>query len=208
MENLNKIIAKNLIRYRTQSGMTQIELAEKINYSDKSISKWERGDGIPDIYVLVNLAKIYGITVNDLLEDNNIDDIDDVIPMEAKNGKKFYIALLSIGLTWFIATLVYAILFMIPTIKDYAWLSFIYAIPVSGIVFQVFSAMWGNSITNVIASSIILWGVLISICISFKIHTIWILCVAGGVFEILIIIWFMFRKYIKEKFFKKEKINE
>ncbi len=208
MENLNKIIAKNLIHYRTQAGLTQLELAEKINYSDKSISKWERGDGIPDVYVLVNLAKIYGITVNDLLDDKDITEIDDVVPMEAKNGKKFYITLLSIGLTWFVATLVYAILYIIPSTKDFAWISFIYAIPVSGIVFQVFSAMWGNPLTNVIASSIILWGTLISICISFTIHTIWIICVAGAVFELLIIIWFMFRKYIKEKFFKKEDTNE
>ena len=174
MENLKKIIAKNLIKYRTQAGLTQLDLAEKINYSDKSISKWERGDGIPDIYVLVNLAKIYNITVNDLLDESCLTE-DDVIPMKAKDGKKFYISALSIGLTWFIATLVFAILYIVPGTKEYAWLSFIYAIPVSGIVFQVFSALWGTPVTNVIASSIILWGTLISICISFNIHSIWIL---------------------------------
>ncbi|MFQ9093492.1 MAG: helix-turn-helix transcriptional regulator [Ruminococcus sp.] len=48
-ESMRKTIAGNISRYRKQLGMTQLDLSEKINYSDKSISKWERGDGIPDV---------------------------------------------------------------------------------------------------------------------------------------------------------------
>ena len=70
MENLHEInanIVKNLTYYRKSAGLTQAELAEKINYSDKSISKWESGNGVPDIYILIQLAKLYGVTVNDLV---------------------------------------------------------------------------------------------------------------------------------------------
>ena len=70
MENnneLNKIIAKNLMHYRKAAGLTQAELAEKINYSDKSVSKWESGNGIPDVYTLVQIAKLYGLTLNDFV---------------------------------------------------------------------------------------------------------------------------------------------
>ena len=69
MEELNKIISKNLVNLRTKSGYTQLQVAEKINYSDKSISKWERGDAIPDIPVMLELAKLYGVSLDDIVKD-------------------------------------------------------------------------------------------------------------------------------------------
>ena len=70
MENANEInkkIAQNLIYYRKAAGLTQAELAEKINYSDKSVSKWESGNGIPDVYTLLQLAKLYNVTLSVLV---------------------------------------------------------------------------------------------------------------------------------------------
>lgn len=72
MENsieINQKIAKNLTHYRKAAGLTQAELAEIINYSDKSVSKWESGNGVPDIYTLIQLAKLYGVTVDVLIGD-------------------------------------------------------------------------------------------------------------------------------------------
>ena len=57
MENIelvNQTIAKNLIFYRKAAGLTQAEVAQKINYSDKSVSKWESGNGVPDIPFMRN----------------------------------------------------------------------------------------------------------------------------------------------------------
>ena len=70
MENTNEInkkIAKNLSYYRKSANLTQAELAEKINYSDKSVSKWESGNGAPDIYILMQLADLFGVSLNDLV---------------------------------------------------------------------------------------------------------------------------------------------
>jgi transcriptional regulator with XRE-family HTH domain len=64
---INANIAKNLIFYRKAAGMTQAELAEKINYSDKSVSKWESGNGLPDVYTLIQIAELMGVTLNDLV---------------------------------------------------------------------------------------------------------------------------------------------
>ncbi|MBR2054127.1 MAG: helix-turn-helix transcriptional regulator, partial [Clostridia bacterium] len=66
-ETLRQSIARNLTFYRKLAGHTQAELAEQLNYSDKSVSKWERGEGVPDIYVLQQIAELYRITVNDLI---------------------------------------------------------------------------------------------------------------------------------------------
>lgn len=61
------MLAQNLAKYRKLNGLTQIELAECIGYSDKSVSKWERGEGAPDAYVLLRLARLYGISVSELM---------------------------------------------------------------------------------------------------------------------------------------------
>ena len=68
-EKLRENFARNLTYYRKALNLTQTDLAEKLNYSDKSISKWERGDGLPDLSVTAQLAEIFGLTVNDLIAD-------------------------------------------------------------------------------------------------------------------------------------------
>ena len=57
-----------LINYlRTKKGLTQKELAQQINVSDKAVSKWERGDGCPDVAILPNLATVLETDVDSLL---------------------------------------------------------------------------------------------------------------------------------------------
>ena len=68
---LKLISASNIINLRTASGMTQAELGAKLNYSDKTISKWERGEAIPDAYVLTQMAELFGVSVDELLSAHN-----------------------------------------------------------------------------------------------------------------------------------------
>lgn len=67
MEDLKNVLAENLIKYRKAANLTQAELAEKINYSDKAVSKWERAAGMPDVDVLKQIADLFGVTVDDML---------------------------------------------------------------------------------------------------------------------------------------------
>ena len=141
LESLKQTIAKNLISFRTSRGLTQSELAQKINYTDKSVSKWERGLGVPDVLVLKELADLYGIKVDDFLTENeNTSKI--VLADKDKRGSRLLITLLSAGLVWLVATLVFVVLLWLKI--DRAWLSFIVAIPVCFIVLIVFSSLWGK----------------------------------------------------------------
>ena len=70
-EKLKKQIGANIASYRKRMRLTQVRLAEKLNYSDKAISKWERGESIPDVLILMQLAEQFEIGVSDLLEDPN-----------------------------------------------------------------------------------------------------------------------------------------
>lgn len=67
LSELKLVTAGNLIKLRTGRGLTQAELGAMLNYSDKTISKWERGEAIPDAYVLTQLAEIFSVTVDSLL---------------------------------------------------------------------------------------------------------------------------------------------
>ncbi len=82
---IRKTVAGNIAKYRKQMGMTQIDLSEKINYSDKSISKWERGDGIPDVPTLVQLAETFGVSVDSLTHPFSATP---AAPEESDNSKK------------------------------------------------------------------------------------------------------------------------
>ena len=66
-QEFRKKLADNLAKYRKLYGLTQQELADCISYSDKSVSKWERGEGVPDVYVLCSIARLYEISVAELI---------------------------------------------------------------------------------------------------------------------------------------------
>ena len=124
-EQLRMQIAENIAYYRKQNGDTQAELAEKLNYSDKSVSKWERGDGTPDIYILAKIAALYKITVQDLLREKKV---------PKASIRRILIYLLSIGLAWLVMTVVFCLSQITGVLEHSSWLLFIYAIPISGII--------------------------------------------------------------------------
>ena len=71
LNELKLVTASNLIKLRTQKGLTQAELGAKLNYSDKTISKWERGEAIPDAFVLTQLAELFGVSVDFILSSHD-----------------------------------------------------------------------------------------------------------------------------------------
>ena len=77
MQDLRLIISQNIVSLRRKSGLTQIELAEKLSYSDKAVSKWERGESTPDITVLKAIADIFSVTVDYLISENHPEDLSD-----------------------------------------------------------------------------------------------------------------------------------
>lgn len=139
---LKNNIAKNIAAYRKGANYTQAEFAEMLNYSDKAVSKWERAESVPDVFVLNKIAEIFGITVNDLLCE--------YVPKKIKQPflrlkKKIVIPLLAIVLVFAIATVTFVFLQMFQAPIERNWLCFVIAIPVACIVAIVFSAIWANN---------------------------------------------------------------
>lgn len=191
-QELRVRLAENIAYYRRQAAMTQTELSEKINYSDKSVSKWERAEGVPDVYVLVQLADIFGVTVNDLLAKQ---------PRRAKRAparQKTMIALLSVGLAFFCATVAFFFCRIFVPSFERAWLLYIFTIPVSAVVLVVFSAMWWRYRTQAVWISVLVWGIALSLHLTFGVEKLYLLYVIGGVFQVLVILWYGYW-YIRRK---------
>lgn len=183
-QELRNTVAKNLAAYRKLNNLTQLELAEKLNYSDKSVSKWERGDGLPDIMVLKTIADFYGITVNDFLLNGK--------PKKNRSVRRqqILIPFLSMAVVWLVATTVYMILKMLPYEIENTYLSFIYAIPVSMIVLTIFSAKWWHQIFTLLTVSGLIWTVALSLFLSINISGIGIIWSVATVIQIIEILWF------------------
>ena len=186
-EQLKNRIAQNLTFYRENAGQTQLELAEKLNYSDKSISKWERGEGLPGIFVLTQIADLYGVTVNDLLGEAPQK------PKRASRHNHFIVTLLSFGLVWLVATLEFIILRRaVPTFP--AWYMFLYAIPVNAIVSIVFTCLWWNKLTRFLSVSALIWSSFVCLVTSVPIANMNLFYIIAGILQAMTVLWFMLRK--------------
>lgn len=185
------IITKNLVEYRKINNLTQLELANKLNYSDKAVSKWERGESLPDIYILYTLADLYGISLNDLISENEIK------PKPKKMFQKRLITLLSVGLAWLIATLIFILLVTLKINRP--WLAYIAAVPVSSIIFTVFASLWENRFIRFIAVSLIVWTIpfFIHITLMTVFSLSWLFYIIAVPMEILTVLWYIFIKVKK-----------
>ena len=202
-EKLKNQIGANIASYRKRAGMTQVGLAEKLNYSDKAVSKWERGESVPDVLTLAQLAEQFGITVNDLLVDPEAlpEDtgkvqhaMEQVVEKTLKRkADKRIILMLSSILCWFVALLSYVVLSAIPFTESWSWMFFIYAIPANAIVLLSLRSAWHDFRRNKIYVSIIVWGSLLSIYMTLRVFLgwdIWKMFLLGIPGQIAIFLWF------------------
>jgi transcriptional regulator with XRE-family HTH domain len=192
---LRQRIAANMAHYRKLHNMTQSELAECISYSDKSVSKWERAEGVPDIYVLKLLADLFSVTVNDLISENA-----PLLPPTVKDNKdRVVILLLSVGLVWLVATVTYTALRVFAPLVGWAWYFFIGAVPISLIVTVVLTRLWWNLIPRFLSVSALMWSLIVSIYIILPFYNVQLVFVIGAVLQVLIILWYIFQKQLKNK---------
>ena len=154
-KELKEAIAQNIAGYRKSLNLTQLELAEKLNYSDKAVSKWERAEALPDIFVLKQIADLFGITLDGLSAPHNADKKFKV--QHRAFQAKILIPMLSAGVAWLTVTVVFSILTYFQLWAN-AWLVFIFAIPASFVVLLVFSMLWWDPTFTFVFISALIWS--------------------------------------------------
>ena len=210
--NFRHDTGERIAYYRKLAGLTQSALAEKINYSDKAISKWERAESLPDVFVIMRLSELFEITPNELLGVKENQPDTDSLAAELNKRKKIkhiMVTILSVLLVWFVVAVAFFICdliinnFLGQNEKRIA-LMFLYAVPISFIVLTVFSAIWGRHWMQAASVSGILWGLVASFIVSMQSFGMLqkysgAAYIAAAVFQVLIILWFLMRKLIRKK---------
>ena len=200
-EKLKLQIGNNIAAYRKLSNMTQAELAERLNYSDKAVSKWERGESVPDVMTLVQLAEQFGVSVNDLVSaEQNCTLPEKEASAPKRRVNKNVIQMLVSLLVWFVALFVYVVLSSMGVPKS--WIGFFYAIPANAIVLLSLRSAWRKYSWNHALVSIIVWGSLVSFHATMLVFTgfnIWKLFLLGLVGQAAVTLWFRMFRHPKEE---------
>ncbi len=167
VEDLKPIVAKNIIELRRAADITQAQLAEKLNYSDKAVSKWERGEAIPSVSTLKEIADLFGVTVDYLISaDHEAENEIRREFTERQRRNRLIITLLSTTIVWLVATIIYVSISVSTEFRlSKAWLVFVFAVPVSCVVTLVFNSIWGRKKLNFFIISLLLWTMLVSLCL-------------------------------------------
>jgi len=194
MEDIKAIIAKNITDLRAAKGMTQMELAERLHYSDKAVSKWERGESVPEIGTLVNIANLFEVSLDFLVQgERKAEKSPAPLPAPDNRRQKNHaiITKISVALVWFVALLTYVLIDILAPSVTVHWISFLYAVPVTAILWLVFNSIWFNPRRNYFIVSCLVWSLLGAVQLTFLAFgfNIWQIYLLGLPGQFIIVMW-------------------
>lgn len=166
--------------------MTQFDLAEKLNYSNKTISRWESGDIIPDVQTLNKLSELFEVPLSKMFEPD--------ISIKYKLGRRYRMQIgnkLATSLLFVIGVWLLAIMVFIHYIQNYdtvVWQIFVWAVPLSSIVGLIFNTLWGKKVYNYLLLTLLNWSLITSLYLSLYNYTFWLLFLVGIPIQIGIIL--------------------
>lgn len=217
MEDIKSIIAKNIYTLRTENKMTQLEMAEKLNYSDKAVSKWERAEGLPDIVVIKRIADMFGVTVDYLMSTEeerrstveeaailstsvSADNIDGRQKSDCDRIRKYtpahrLITVISLVGIWTLSLGLYLI-FWAQGFN--VWQIFVYTLPIFSITWLVFNSTWGNTRNNFSIVSVLVWSLLLVLYVALLKYNVWMIFFLGIPAQIIICLSFRINKVRKK----------
>ncbi len=184
---LGRILAENIAYYRKKLNLTQLELAEKLNYSDKSVSKWERAEGIPDVFVLKELSVFFGVSIDTLL---------------SKRKKPFSLFRNKYLLAYF-----YAFIFVVIGITTYGvlnllhieydnWKIIIYSLVFASLTLLIFHLVWQRLIEIYIYLTLFVWLLSLSITLMMmQPDNHWVYIITAPIYALLVfLIYILYHK--------------
>lgn len=194
MTDLREVVANNISELRQKHQMTQLSLAQKLNYSDKAISKWERGESFPDIFMLKRIADLFGVSVDYLLCDDHSETVerDERIAKMTRRNRAI-ISVLANMLIWLIATVAFVIMGIVhPEAMLPEWMVFIYALPLSLVVALVFNSIWGRGKLNYLIIALLCWSILLAFYMTYLTVlglNLWLIFIIGVPAQIIVALW-------------------
>ncbi len=196
MDELKIVFASNLIKLRTQAGLTQAELGEKLHYSDKSVSKWERGESVPDAYVLKCMAEMFGVTVDYLISGHDQWEKPIEPGEEIVEYSRMFIVLASIAGIWTLSVGEFVVAWLFGHAH---WISFVAAVPISLITLLVFNSVWFKGKNNMLIVMALVLCIVALVYFALFEYNFWQLFLIAVPAEIVVILSFQIGKKRKKK---------
>ena len=202
MEDIKSVIAKNIYTLRTANKMTQLEMAERLNYSDKAVSKWERAEGLPDVVVIKQIADMFGVTVDYLMSTEEERAVKGLVQEKqvVEQGPRKYtpahrlITVISLIGIW---TISLGLFFIFWTQELFVWQVFVYTLPVFFITWLVFNSTWGNRRNNLYIVSALVWSILLVLYVALLKYNVWMIFLLGIPAQIIVYLSFRINRVRK-----------
>ena len=200
MEDVRKNISTNIARLRKEKKWTQAELAEHLNYSDKAISKWERGESVPDVDSLFELSKIFEVQVDYFFYHQHQEQF--LLPTNTRKIRNLLLLILLCVAAFTLSTAIFVFgCYRDGNVGENAkiyWVSFVWAVPVCALLCSIY---FSRHFTNdprafLISLSIVLWGILAGIFLNMLIYDLlfWMVFLFGIPIQAALIIAHFMRK--------------
>ena len=202
MENVKEIIAKNLTELRKANRLTQGALAEKLNYSDKAVSKWERGESVPEIATLKAIADLFGVTLDHLVNEHSPEEKKEPLPDRKRRFQnRSIVTVMSAVLVWFLALLAFVVTDAVPAQVEFSWLAFVYAVPATLLLWLVLNSVWFNPRTNFLIISGLVWSGLATFHVTCWVFgwNFWKVYLLGIPVQVVIILWSRIKPALQNK---------
>jgi len=175
------IIGENIAELRKRNNYTQQDLANILVYSDKSVSKWERGEATPDIEVLLKIAELFDVNINYLLEPHSEEEKEELIKTKKRIfSYKIIIAAISCVAIWFLVTILHTAFMSIEGLN--LWIIYIWGFPSMFLVLMIFACIWAKPKWIFISLSLLLWTFIAAFYLNIVIYTkvnIWYVFIIG-----------------------------
>lgn len=192
-EDVKTRVANNLVALRKSKNLTQQDVAKILNYSDKSVSKWEHADSLPDISILSAMCDMYGVTLDFLTHADAEREINALRESEHKKSAGIASNRIVIILMTVVAVyLVSSVIFVYSTYYGNAqpiWQAFVWGVPVSCLFMLYYNRKWFRlKSLKVIILSLLTWSVILSAFLQFLPRTLWLLFILGIPLQIIILL--------------------
>lgn len=179
MANVKEIVRENLVKLRKEKKLTQMELAEKIGYSDKAISRWETGEVNPDIETLEKLSELYEVDITVFFSKYDAKEYKAEAFKENQTGRKIAVWILMVVALWYMGLMFFIYNNTFRVVESRSWLVFIWLVPLTFILCIILNVKWGNALFGIIFSSLLCWTLLTAIYLQFLDYNLYLLFISG-----------------------------
>ena len=200
MESLKEIVSKNIINLRKANNLTQLELAKKINYSDKAISRWEKGEVLPDVEIIQTLSIVFNVPMSAILE--NQDD-NKKIKLTKPTKQDILSQIFIICEIWTIISVIYAYLNISKGMN--LWQLFTWGVPATALILFVLSNKRKNNILSFTYGTILNWSAITCLFLQMLTSSPWYIFLLGIPVQGMLIVRYLFNHKLNPILKRKQK---